>query len=426
MVTLPRSLPPEMKSLLERALSGSDFRSVICEVASVVRRLCNARDLLLMLTVKGAPQSIPAELELASSGSDGVFREFLADLPARWKLAGLHDYVSADLEVSLSAISYSAFSWPYPTLPLYDETDGRGFVVPREYTVFIPCSSDLTVANDNQPAFFGYVALMFDAFPTMTDSLVHLIVTLPGLLSEIIASVISEHSSRVVDLYRSHVHDARRQLMLLKEHLDRLQRGAALNGAAETLGHMDRIVSRTLQRMQSLTIAGRAWSDVPKIAPVRIDLNELVQETVGEFQPRFQSAGKTVICELAADLPPVPLDPSVFTAVVENLLDNAAKYSPRPSRIEVRTAAAPGVVRLQIANDGVPIPLEERELVFAPRFRLNGSSETRGEGLGLFVVRRVVEAHGGRAFVAEAGPDRSVFVVELPVTSFVADDDRGH
>ena len=111
---------------------------------------------------------------------------------------------------------------------------------------------------------------------------------------------------------------------------------------------------------------------------------------------------------------------------LENLLDNAIKHSVPEGRIEVSTElVSPGTVRLEIANEGVPVPESERELVFTPNYRTSNGELTPGEGLGLFVVRRLVEAHGGRVSISDGGELRSVFTVDLPVAFNRARGDAG-
>jgi len=120
---------------------------------------------------------------------------------------------------------------------------------------------------------------------------------------------------------------------------------------------------------------------------------------------------------IAADLPMLQLDAILFEQVLFNLLDNAAKYSPLGSRIDLRARRDGDVALIEIIDEGPGIPPDDLERVFDKFYRVQAQDRRRaGTGLGLAICRGFVEAQGGR-IEARSREDRSgaVLTVRLPV-----------
>jgi signal transduction histidine kinase len=112
------------------------------------------------------------------------------------------------------------------------------------------------------------------------------------------------------------------------------------------------------------------------------------------------------------------VDRDALRQILLNLLDNAAKYGPPGQTITVGSEIAADVARIWVEDQGPGIPHEDRRRVWEPYVRLNRSSEsgTGGSGIGLSVVRELVELHGGRTR-AEGSPGGGARVlVELPLS----------
>ena len=121
--------------------------------------------------------------------------------------------------------------------------------------------------------------------------------------------------------------------------------------------------------------------------------------------------------EVEPGLPPLSVDSRAIVEAVYNLLDNAAKYSPAGTDIHISAVLEADRVRFSIEDEGPGIPKSERESVFERFYRSeNGNGRQGGLGMGLAIVRGIIEAHGGHIWV-EAGRRGARFVFDLPVNA---------
>ena len=133
-------------------------------------------------------------------------------------------------------------------------------------------------------------------------------------------------------------------------------------------------------------------------------------------KPLLDKRGQRLTVELPAAIPTVEADPRRTVQVLVNLLSNASKYGPEHSAIAVEAVARDGSVRVSVADRGPGIPPEYRRRLFR-RFvpPSPGSNDAQyGTGLGLSVVKAIVEAHGGRVGVDDRQGGGSIFWFTLP------------
>jgi K+-sensing histidine kinase KdpD len=112
----------------------------------------------------------------------------------------------------------------------------------------------------------------------------------------------------------------------------------------------------------------------------------------------------------------VRLDRELFGRVLENLLDNGARYAPRGGRVAVSGGRDGRGVEIAIGNSGPPVPPAEREAIFGRYFQIEArrAAARKNRGLGLYFCKLAVEAHGGTIHVEERGALGAVFVVRIP------------
>ena len=146
-----------------------------------------------------------------------------------------------------------------------------------------------------------------------------------------------------------------------------------------------------------------------------VDLADLAESVAERHRPR--SPAHTVTVELPTDFPIIQGDREKLRMVLANLVDNAVKYSPEGEPITIGGRAETEHVVLWVRDEGVGIPAEETDHVFERFHRIDTrlSRTTQGVGLGLYICKVIVEAHGGAIWVESPGPGRgSTFFVRLP------------
>jgi two-component system OmpR family sensor kinase len=153
-----------------------------------------------------------------------------------------------------------------------------------------------------------------------------------------------------------------------------------------------------------------------------IDLAKLVADTVATFAPVAEAEDVTLSTHIPGDLPPVPADSARIVQVLHNLLANALRHTPAGGTISLRAgfdAGEYGRVWLAVQDTGEGIPPEHLSHVFDRFYRADParSRSAGGAGLGLAIVRAIVESHGGQVSVASDGVPGggSTFTVRLPI-----------
>jgi len=146
-------------------------------------------------------------------------------------------------------------------------------------------------------------------------------------------------------------------------------------------------------------------------------LEELVGAVVHEYTPAAERAGLKLSLEMPLSLSPVAGSHYYLYRALGHLLENAVKFTPAGGLINVRLLQVGDQVQIQVSDTGIGIALEEQGRIFERFYQVDGSATRRysGLGLGLAVVKEVVEAHGGRVNVESEVGKGSVFTISLPV-----------
>jgi two-component system sensor histidine kinase KdpD len=174
-----------------------------------------------------------------------------------------------------------------------------------------------------------------------------------------------------------------------------------------------------LQEAQRLNRLVRNLLDMTRLeaGAVRVHKEwQPLEEVVGAALNRLEDAlgARQLITELPADLPLVPVDAVLIQQLLVNLLENALKYAPAGSPLEISARTRPGGVEMVVADRGPGIPAGEEQRIFDKFYRI-GDAGGGGVGLGLAICKGIVRAHGGQIFVTNRPGGGAEFHIYLPV-----------
>ncbi len=149
----------------------------------------------------------------------------------------------------------------------------------------------------------------------------------------------------------------------------------------------------------------------------RADIAAIVREVLEAYQYPMEQQGFTLEVRVADDLPAVEVDKEALGQAIVNLLNNAIKYSRDQKHITIEARQEDGHVRISVSDRGIGIAKSEQRKIFEKFYRAEDSlvHETKGSGLGLALVRHIMEAHGGEAEVESSPGKGSTFTLMLPL-----------
>lgn len=188
----------------------------------------------------------------------------------------------------------------------------------------------------------------------------------------------------------------------------------SLHDITEELNELRTLISDVLM-LARLEGGSAAASGLPPLKLEPTSLGELCEKAAGKFRVRFPMRE---LATRVGTLPVCEVDPVLLRRAIDNLLENAAKYSPRDTAIELDASAGSDGVQIIVRDRGEGITAEDLPFVFDPFFRADRVRTKKGPGgvgLGLSLVRRIVEAHGGTIALAPAEDRGTRATIRLPV-----------
>ncbi|MDB5310525.1 MAG: chemotaxis protein methyltransferase CheR [Gemmataceae bacterium] len=234
------------------------------------------------------------------------------------------------------------------------------------------------------------------------------------------ARVEAEAAARQKDEYLAMLaHELRAPLAPLLNIVEVLRRsGGDPLALADGLDRVERQARHLRRLVDDLMEASRVARGRVTILRERLDLSRVVRMAVADRRPLLEKAGRG----LSAEMPETPVwvsgDDARLTQVLANLLDNAAKYTDPGGRVEVRLVSELGRAVLTVRDTGIGIPPDVLPRLFTPFTQADRTLERErgGLGLGLSVVKGLVELHGGEVEAGSEGPGRGAeFTVRLPL-----------
>jgi len=205
---------------------------------------------------------------------------------------------------------------------------------------------------------------------------------------------------------------------------------ALIKGYAGTLGREDAhwdpqtvresatIIEEEADRLthliDNLLDASRLQASGLKLAQSSVAVDALAARQIELF--RTQTTAHTLTADFPSPFPIVHADAARIEQLLSNLIGNAIKYSPNGGAIRVSGRAKPDAIEVTVSDEGIGVPVDEQSRIFERFYRADDalSRRTQGSGLGLYIAKAIVEAHGGRIWVNSAPGRGTAITFSLP------------
>jgi len=220
------------------------------------------------------------------------------------------------------------------------------------------------------------------------------------------------------DLTHTLVHDLRTPLNSIMGFLEVLGQAPSLKDPhQELLDIAGRATERLVSLIDTILDVSRLEKGVMPVVREAVALGPLIADVQALLKPVARQRGIDLLAVLPPELPAVNADPGLLRRIVENLLSNALRHTPRKGTVRIAALlqpAPPRSIEIRVSDTGRGIPAEEQLRIFEKY--ATGREPGRGTGLGLAFCRLAVEAHGGRIRVESAPGEGATFVFTLELT----------
>jgi signal transduction histidine kinase len=216
------------------------------------------------------------------------------------------------------------------------------------------------------------------------------------------------------EMARRLAHELKNPIFPIQLSIETLRRVADDDPSGRRLAEAFRESSVTildeLRALRKIVDEFSQFARMPAPRPAPVGVNDVVEQALALYRPR--AAGVDLRTELAEGLPPVVADRDLLARALGNLIGNALDALGGAGRLTLRTGAAGGEVRVDVADTGPGLAAEQRTRLFTPYY----TTKRGGTGLGLAIVQGIVSDHGGRVEVESAPGAGTTFTIFLPAT----------
>lgn len=208
-------------------------------------------------------------------------------------------------------------------------------------------------------------------------------------------------------------HEIRTPIAAVQLHMENALRADSAAQRAQSLEAAMAGARRTSKLAEQLLALGRITAGGDTLQMRRVSMRELCCEVISAVEPLIDRRGQSIGLDLQQDCA-VWGEPALLQRLLQNLIDNASVHGAAHGDIQVTVDVQDDMVLLGVANEGLPIPDREREHLFTPYYRAPGA-QSAGYGLGLAIVREIVERHHGQIMVqAQDDGTGTLVLVSLP------------
>jgi PAS domain S-box-containing protein len=169
------------------------------------------------------------------------------------------------------------------------------------------------------------------------------------------------------------------------------------------------------KRLDELLDVARFSKGAISLQKQPVDTQSFIEQVADRFKPALISKEQLLTISIIGELQSIVADQSRLEQVIVNLLSNASKYSPEKSNIRLTARTKNKKLLLEVEDQGAGIAEEDQEYIFQAYHRLGKTGHTAGTGLGLYISKKIVEAHGGKIWVASQPGQGSKFSFSIPM-----------
>jgi len=222
-----------------------------------------------------------------------------------------------------------------------------------------------------------------------------------------------------MDLVSALAHDIKNPLGIIMGYAETMS--DQFIGRSEAKGNLEILdrIQESAQRIVNLVTgfleASKAEAGKISVEERPVEINALIREVAQQQMGDLRKKNISLDVELDENIPTIIGDKAQLDRVLWNLVGNAIKFTPGGGRITVSSRSDNGYVCVAVKDTGIGIPKDELPLLFSQFRRLKGSAKIEGTGLGLFIVKTIIEAHKGTVQAESAGGQGSTFTVRVPI-----------
>ncbi len=229
-----------------------------------------------------------------------------------------------------------------------------------------------------------------------------------------------ENQRMRADFHSMIAHDLRSPMSVIQGYVSLMAAGKT-GPINKTQADFMESVNRKISEMTSLL---NDFLDMSKMDAGFVNLNcqdhnlgELIQEVISDLSPLAKSRNLRIVFNSSREDLAVHSDPLRLTQILRNLLSNAIKYNVDSGYIRLTVVEKEGWARISVADGGIGMSPEELDVLFDPYTRGNSHKKIKGVGLGIVIVKKLVEAHGGKVTVSSEEGKGTTFTFSIPLAT---------